>query len=140
MSSSGPSGLDSGNSRRRRLDSVSRELTPGNLGGLHASANTHSRVRLSDSTAHTAEKTSERRGDTGASGVALNLGSSEKENSSLGRSLDPGPGDESLVDCAETRSVRFRSLPSRNSHPVTPPLAQTFLSATPIVSERWEAI
>lgn len=75
-----------------------RHLVFGDLDRLHASAETHGGVCLSNTTRHaTGDATSELRRAVRA-GVVFGFRRYEEQNGSLGRGLNPGPGDESLVN------------------------------------------
>ena len=69
------------------------------LDRLHASAEAHGRVCLCQTTDHAARDTGNEVRGAVALGVELGFGGDEEEDGALGGCLDPGPGDETLVDC-----------------------------------------
>jgi hypothetical protein len=77
----------------------------GDLNRLHASAETHGSVGLSETTSHTAGNTRNEVVGAGVAGVELGLGCDEEEDGALGGCFDPSPGDETLVDCARVMSA-----------------------------------
>src|SRR5215469_12067604 len=69
------------------------------LDRLHACAEAHGGVSLGKTTSHTSsDATYEWRRAKGAS-VVFGLGCDEEEHGALCASFDPGPRDETLVDC-----------------------------------------
>lgn len=72
---------------------------------LHACAEAHGRVGLSETTDHaTADAGDETVGASCAS-IVLGLRCDKEEDGTLGRGFDPCPGDETLVDCGGSVSV-----------------------------------
>jgi hypothetical protein len=86
---------------RGGLDTGGSHLVLGNLDRLHAGAETHGGVGLSDTTDDTTSDTTEEFVGAGAAGVELGLGGDEEQDGTLGGSFNPGPGNEALVDCDE---------------------------------------
>lgn len=85
-----------------RSNTRSDLLVLGNLNSLHASAEAHGGVSLSNTTSNTSDDTtSELVGTSGAS-VVLGLGGHEEQDSALGGSLNPGPRDQALVETQDT--------------------------------------
>jgi len=70
------------------------------LDRLHAGAETHGSVRLCKTSDHTTSDTGNERRRAEVACVEFGLGGDEEENGALRRGFDPGPGDETLVDCA----------------------------------------
>lgn len=97
--------------RAGRLDARRCQLGLGDLDGLHAGAEAHGGVRLRDTTEDTAGNPRRKVAGAESAGVVFTLGSNEKEDGALGRSFDPGPGDQALVDCSPTpvRQLRVAS-------------------------------
>jgi hypothetical protein len=75
-------------------------LVLGHLDGLHACAEAHGRIGLRQTTSHATNDAGAEVVGAEAAGVVLGLGSDEEENGAFGRGFDPGPGNETLVDCA----------------------------------------
>ena len=71
------------------------------LDRLHACAETHSSVCLCKTSDHTTSNTSNESGSTEVACVKLGLGCDEEEDGTLGGCFDPGPGNETLIDCAD---------------------------------------
>ena len=88
---------------RAGLDS----LVFGHLDGLHACAEAHRRVGLRQTTCHATNNARTEVVGAEAAGVVLGLGGDEQEDGALGGGFDPGPGNETLVDCAEGTNVSF---------------------------------
>lgn len=100
-----------------RLDTGSELLVLGDLSGLHAGAETHGGIGLSDTTGNTTNDTTTELRGSGNTGVVLGLGGDEQEDGTLGGSFNPGPGDETLVDyemrsaiSSERASARARAM------------------------------
>lgn len=74
-------------------------LVLGDLDRLHASAEAHGGIGLRDTTGDTTGNTTDKLGTASGAGVVLGLGGDEQEDGTLGGSLNPGPGDQTLVDC-----------------------------------------
>ena len=72
---------------------------------LHTCAETHCGVGLSETTDHTTSDTADKGGGTEVSSVEFGLGGDEEEDGALGGRLDPGPGNEALVDCRKLESA-----------------------------------
>lgn len=72
-------------------------LVLGDLDGLHAGAEAHGSVGLSDTASHTTADTGDKVIGTEGAGVVFGLGGDEEENRTLGGCLNPGPRNESLV-------------------------------------------
>lgn len=131
-----------------RLDTSSKLLVLGDLSSLHAGAETHGGICLSDTTGNTTNDTTTELRGSGDTGVVLGLGGDEQEDGTLGGSFNPGPGDETLVDygmrsaiSSERASARARNLEGIfNLQPRTPPRAQTRPKAAGIPSPRLAAI
>lgn len=68
-----------------------------NFDGLHAGTETHGRVSLGNTTNHTAGDTTAEVVCTKSFGVVFSLGRNEEEDGTLCGSLNPGPGNETLV-------------------------------------------
>ena len=83
-----------------RLDARRRELVLGDLHRLHARAEAHGSVRLRHAARHAARDAASELGRAEGARVVLGLGGDEEEDSALGGRLDPGPRDETLVDCS----------------------------------------
>jgi hypothetical protein len=83
----------------RRLHAGRRDFVFCDLHRLHARAETHSRVGLGKTTDHTARDTRDEVVGAEGLGVELGLGGDEEEDSTLGGGFNPGPGNETLVDC-----------------------------------------
>lgn len=81
-------------------------LVTGDLNSLHACAETHGHVGLGETTNHTTGDTSSKvsKAKVGLCSV-FSLNGDEKQNSALGRSFDPGPGDKTLVKSKETTTA-----------------------------------
>lgn len=75
-------------------------LVLGHFHSLHARAETHGSIGLSKTTSHTPQDTSREVVRAKGLGVVFGLGGHEQEDSALGGGFDPGPWDETLVDCA----------------------------------------
>jgi len=72
---------------------------------FHACAETHCSVGLGNTTNHaSANATDEVRCAEGF-GVVFCFGSDEEKNGSFGGGFDPGPRNQSLVDCSEYLSA-----------------------------------
>ena len=69
------------------------------LDGLHARAEPHGRVGLRQTTGHAADYA--RAEVVGAEGFGIEFGfaGDKEEDGAFGGGFDPGPGDETLVDC-----------------------------------------
>lgn len=87
-----------GGKGRLGLDTRSCHLVLGDLDSLHAGAKSHGSIGLSDTTGNTADDASAELASTSVARVELSLGSDEEQDGALGRSFNPGPGDETLVD------------------------------------------
>lgn len=87
-----------------RLHPLGGHLVLGDLHRLHAGAETHGRIGLSDTTGHTSGDTSEEVRSARHLGIVLRLGRDEEEDSALGGGLNPGPRNETLVVCAKMES------------------------------------
>lgn len=74
-------------------------LVLGHLDGLHACAETHGCVSLRQTTSHATNNARAEVVGAEGLGVVLGLGSDEEEDGALGGGFDPGPGNETLVDC-----------------------------------------
>jgi hypothetical protein len=72
----------------------------GDLDCLHAGAETHGGVSLGNTTGDTTKDTAAKLRGTGDTGVVLGLGSDEEKDGALAGSFNPGPGNETLVDCS----------------------------------------
>lgn len=88
-------------------------LVLGHFDGLHASAEAHGRVRLRETTGHAADDATAEVVGAEALCVELGFGSDEEEDGALGGGFDPGPGDETLVDCFQAMSA-FMSVACSN--------------------------
>ena len=66
---------------------------------LHARAETHGSVGLSETTGHTAANAGDEVGAAGGLDVVFGFGGHEEEDGTFCGGFDPGPGDETLVDC-----------------------------------------
>jgi len=118
-----------------------RQLVLGDLHRLHARAETHGRIRLRNTTRHAADDTATELAGAETASIVLGLRGDEQQDSALGRSLNPGPRDESLVDCrhpdgsADRTENRGRK---RRKHvqPNTPPRFQMRPRAEPKPSPR----
>lgn len=87
-----------GSKGRLRLDTRSSLLVFGDLDSLHACAEAHGGVGLSHTTSDTADDTTSELVGSSSASVILGLGRNKEENSTLGRGLNPGPRDKSLVE------------------------------------------
>lgn len=88
--------------RHRAGDLFTRSggLVPRHLDRLHAGAETHSGIGLRETASHTAcDAADEGRGAQGLR-VEFGFGGDEEEDGTFGAGFDPGPGDETLVDCS----------------------------------------
>jgi hypothetical protein len=72
----------------------------GDLDRLHAGAETHGGIGLCNTTGDTTKDTTAELGGAGLAGVVLGLGSDEEKDGTLAGCFNPGPGDETLVDCS----------------------------------------
>lgn len=66
---------------------------------LHARAESHGRVRLRETTRHATADSRDEVGGAEGFGVEFGFGGYEEEDGAFGGGFDPGPGDETLVDC-----------------------------------------
>ena len=82
-----------------------RHLVLGDLDRLHAGAEAHGRVRLSNTASHAAGDTAAELAGARSAGIVLGLGRDEEQHSALGRRFDPGPRDQALVDCTSKRGI-----------------------------------
>lgn len=89
-------GLD----RTGRLCARGCDLVLGDLDRLHAGAESHGGISLRKTTGHTSRDTSDEVGCTKRLGVVFGFGGDEEEDSALGGGFNPGPWNETLVDCA----------------------------------------
>jgi hypothetical protein len=83
----------------RGLGASSCDLVLCDLDRLHAGAEAHGRVGLRKTTGHTTRDTSDEVRRAERLGVVLGLGRDEEEDGTLGGGFDPGPRNETLVDC-----------------------------------------
>lgn len=67
------------------------------LDSLHAGTETHGCVSLGDTTSHTTSDATAEVVCTKSFGIVFGFGRNEKENGTLRGSLNPGPGNETLV-------------------------------------------
>ena len=86
----------------RGLDTRGGDLVLGDLNGLHAGAEAHGGVGLGDAAGDAADDAAAELGGAGDAGVVLGLGGDEEQDGALGGGLDPGPGDEALVEAEGT--------------------------------------
>lgn len=91
--------IHEGSEGSRGLDACGGHLGLGNLDGLHTSAETHGRICLRDTTHDTSSDTGSEITSTRGARVVFGFGGDEQEDGALGGGLNPGPGDETLVDC-----------------------------------------
>lgn len=89
-----------GRKGRLGLDAGGSHLVLGDFDRLHTRAETHGGIGLSDTTRDTTEDTTTEFGGTSRAGIVLGLGGDEKKNGALGRSFNPSPWDQALVDCS----------------------------------------
>ena len=87
------------------LDTGSGHLVLGDLDSLHAGAEAHGSVGLSHTTSDTTDDATSEVIGAGGTSMILGLGSDEEEDSTLGGSLDPGPGDEALVEAQDAATT-----------------------------------
>lgn len=80
-------------------DTCCSQLRLGDLDGLHAGAETHGRICLRNTTHDTSTDTSSEITGTEGACVVFGFGGHEEEDGALGGCFNPGPGDETLVDC-----------------------------------------
>lgn len=80
------------------LDTGGSQLVLGDLDRLHAGAETHGSISLSDTTGNTTDDTTTKLRGTHRAGVILGFGGDEEEDGALGGRFNPGPGDETLID------------------------------------------
>lgn len=76
-------------------------LVLSHLDGLHARAEAHGRVGLRQTARHATNDARAEVVGAEALGVVFGLGRDEEKDGALGGRFDPGPGNETLVDCAE---------------------------------------
>ena len=81
------------------LGAGSSQLVLRDLDRLHAGTEAHSGVSLSRTTRDTPDHASAKLRRTGDTGIVLGFRGDEEQHGSFGRGFDPGPGDETLVDC-----------------------------------------
>ena len=74
-------------------------LVLGDLDRLHAGAEAHGRVRLRNTTRHTADDATAELAGARVPRIVFGLGRDEEKHGALGGGFDPGPWDETLVDC-----------------------------------------
>jgi len=83
----------------RRLYTTGRDLVLCNLHGLHARAEAHGGIGLCETTDHTSRDTGDEIGSAERLGVEFGFRSDEEEDGALGGGFNPGPRNETLVDC-----------------------------------------
>ncbi|KAB8339217.1 hypothetical protein FH972_022151 [Carpinus fangiana] len=71
------------------------------LDGLHAGAEAHGRVGLRQAADHATCDAADEGGGAEGACVVLGLGGDEEQHGAFGGGFDPGPGDETLVDCGD---------------------------------------
>lgn len=76
-----------------------RHLVLGDLDRLHAGAEAHGGIRLRNTASHAASDASSEIAGAEGAGIPLRLGGDKEQDGTLGRSLNPGPWDKTLVDC-----------------------------------------
>ena len=86
--------------RARWLAAGQRFLVFRDLDCFHAGAETHGCVGLSQATDHTAGNTADEVVGSRNACVVLGFGGYEEQDCAFRRGFDPGPRDQSLVDCA----------------------------------------
>lgn len=89
----------------RGLDAAGSNLVLGDFNRLHASAEAHGGVGLGHTARHTARDAADELGGACVARVELGLRGHEEEHGTLGGGLDPGPGNQTLVDCGEKGHV-----------------------------------
>jgi hypothetical protein len=83
-----------------RLHAAGCHLVLRDLHRLHARAEAHGGISLRESTDHAARDTRDEVVRAGGLGVVFGFRSDEEEDGALGGGFDPGPWDETLVDCS----------------------------------------
>lgn len=113
----------------------------GHLDRLHARAEAHGRVGLGEAAGHAARDAGGEVAGAEGARVVLSFGRDEEEDGALCGGFDPGPGDETLVDCSTSRvSVCYTQIRIHIAaygvyiHPKTPPLLQILCTAPAIPS------
>lgn len=76
-----------------------RGLVSRDLDRLHARAEAHCGVGLREAAAHAADDAADEGGGAGGAGVEFDFGRDEEEDGAFCGGFDPGPGDQSLVNC-----------------------------------------
>lgn len=84
-----------------RLAAGGDDLVLGDLNGLHASAEAHGGIGLRHTTRHATRDAAKELGRAGSAGIVLGLGGNEEEHGALGGSLDPSPGNQTLVEAED---------------------------------------
>ena len=79
------------------LDASSGHLVSGDHDSFHAGTESDSRISLRNTTGHTTDDTSTKIRCAKASGIVFGLGCDEEQHGTFGGSLNPGPGNETLV-------------------------------------------
>lgn len=116
-------------------DTGGSHLVLGNLDRLHAGAEAHGGIGLGNTTRHATEDAATEFGGTSGAGIVFGLGRDEEKDSALGGGFDPGPGDETLVDCRRqgvrwmmgdggAGSIGVVGLQRKDLQPRTPPRDQ----------------
>lgn len=81
-----------------RRNTRSSHLVLGDFDSLHAGAEAHGSVSLSNTTGNTTDDTATKLAEAAGASIVLGLGGDEEENGALGGGFNPSPGDEALVD------------------------------------------
>lgn len=84
---------------RRGLDTGGGQLVLGDFDRLHAGTEAHGGIGLGDTAGDAAKNATAKLRSTHVASVVLGFGGDEEQHRALGGSLDPGPGNETLVDC-----------------------------------------
>lgn len=87
-----------GGKGRLGRNTASSHLVLGDFDSLHAGAEAHGSVSLSNTTGNTTDDTATKLAEAAGASVVLGLGGDEEENGALGGGFNPSPGDEALVD------------------------------------------
>ena len=121
---------------RRGFATGSCDLVFCDLDSFHAGAETHGSIGLCQSTRHTATDTSHEIRRAERLGVVFSFRCNEEENGALGGSFDPGPRNETLVDCSRpSQHAPSTKAMYSNLQPATPPRPQIRVMAPDMPSD-----
>lgn len=123
----------------RRLDPRCGSLVLGDLDRLHTGAETHGCVRLSETADHASGDAGSEGASSKGAGIILRLGGYEEKDGAFGRGFNPGPWNQTLVDCMGQK-MQTRDSRSRDIQPRGPPRPQIRPMAPPKLSPRLAAM